>query len=598
MKKDLSRRDFLKGAAAGAVGIAAAGILSGCGNADEKTSPTPATTPTPTPVPPAEKWDMAADFVVVGGGTGLGGAVAAAAEGMSVIVLEKRGSVGGAMALSGGVSWIPNNVHSQEKGDSYEKSLTYLKHMQLTEGDEEIMYAFLDNTQNTLDTLKKGGVELMPMAYGVEYHSDWEGSQPTGGRSFVVQGEDGSMTTVGGGARLNEALVKACKNLGVEIITNTAGKKLITRRADPDGVPQVIGIVAVDSAGKEYRIKANRGVLLATGGFEWDDTLVDHYLKIPCHYAVSYSSNDGDGLRMVQAVGADLRLMNEFWGQAVYTKHGEYSREHGIPAPICCQTEKSVPGAILVDSNARRFCNEAADYDSHGHTMGGFTACIDNGWSCAPSWLIYDQTCYETYHVVGKGQDTLAPLEKGPFRAISVSPGCLGTRGGPRLNKHAQAVHVEGEPIVGLYAMGNCSGVGSPGMSYGGAGGTIGPAFVMGVIAAQHAAARTDVTDKDFFVVETASGSKIELKENEYLGEGSGISGPVKVKITVENGKMTAIEVVEHSETVGIGDKAVAQLPQIILDAQSADVDVIAGATITSKAIISAVKDAMSQAGL
>lgn len=47
-------------------------------------------------------------------------------------------------------------------------------------------------------------------------------------------------------------------------------------------------------------------------------------------------------------------------------------------------------------------------------------------------------------------------------------------------------MHVNGEPIEGLYAMGNCAGVGGPGPSYGGEGGTIGPAFTFGVIAVNH----------------------------------------------------------------------------------------------------------------
>ena len=159
-------------------------------------------------------WDMAADFVVVGGGTGLGGAVAAAVNGMSVILLESRDAVGGAMALSGGCAWLPNTEYSQANGDTYELSLTYLTHMQQEYKNFEVMNAFLDNTQLTIDTLAEGGVLLSPLPYPVEYHSDWEGACNGGGRTTVVAGEDGTMTTVGGGMRMNDALVKACENLG------------------------------------------------------------------------------------------------------------------------------------------------------------------------------------------------------------------------------------------------------------------------------------------------------------------------------------------------------------------------------------------------
>ena len=159
-------------------------------------------------------------------------------------------------------------------------------------------------------------------------------------------------------------------------------------------------------------------------------------------------------------------------------------------------------------------------------------------------------------------------------------------------------MHVYGEPVSGLYAMGNCAGVGAPGPAYGGAGGTIGPAFVMGVLAAQHAAARTDVTDNDFYTVDVVVGEQIELNENEYIGTGNGIGGPVKVKVKIEEGKMTAIEIIEQNETIGIGDKAIEALPKKILEAQSTDIETVSGATVTSKAIIEAVKDALAQAGL
>lgn len=536
----ISRRSFVGTAAAGA---ALAGMaVAAPAFADE-----------------IESWDYECDFVVVGAGTGMGGAVASAVAGMDTILLESRSTVGGAMALSGGCAWMPNTAFSQATGDSYETALTYLKHMQQGYKNEEVMYAFLENTQNTVDTLAAGGVNLQPMPYGIEYHTDWEGAWPAGGRSMMIPTEDGGTTkTVGGGWRLSDALETACDNLGVRTMTNTKGQRLVTKRASSDAVPEVVGIIA-EQDGAQITIKANKGILLATGGFEWDEELVTNYVRIPCRYFVSWPTNDGAGLRMVQSVGAELAMMNEFWGQTVYTAHGEYSKEHGEPCALACQTERSVPGAILVDANGRRFCNEASDYDSQGNTMGGYNNWGDNGWTCDPCWLVYDNVCYETYGVVGRGQDsgfpvpdiaeedmiivadtleelaekigvpaemlvrtvdefnlfaeqgrdpifhrgetfrplsrvteTLAPLTEAPYRAISVSPGCLGTIGGPRLNANAQVLHVYGEPIKGLYAMGNCAGVGSPGPTYGGAGGTIGPAFVMGVIAAQHAAAREE----------------------------------------------------------------------------------------------------------
>ena len=610
-------------------------------------------------------WDMAADFVVVGGGTGLGGAVAAAVNGMSVILLESRDAVGGAMALSGGCAWLPNTEYSQANGDTYELSLTYLTHMQQEYKNFEVMNAFLDNTQLTIATLAEGGVLLSPLPYPVEYHSDWEGACNGGGRTTVVAGEDGTMTTVGGGMRMNDALVKACENLGVNVFTGTTGKKLVTSRETSDSIPQVLGIIAEMTDGTTYAIKANRGVLLATGGFEWDEELVTNYVRVPCRYHVSYSTNNGGALRMCQSVGADLRLMNEFWGQSVYTVQGEYAKERGIPCSICCQTERAVPGSVMVDNNGRRFCNEASDYDSQGNTMGGYNNYFDNGWSADPAWLIYDNTCYETYNVVGRGQDTgfpspdipeeemvivadtleelaeiigvnsqqliktveefnegarqgidplfhrgetmrplstvsetLAPLETPPYRAISISSGSLGTKGGPRLNGNAQVIHVEGEPIVGLYAMGNCAGVGGPGPAYGGGGGTIGPAFVMGVLAARHAAAREDVTDTDFFVIEQSHDLGYEAGENEYITSGKGIGGDVIVCTSIEDGAIASVEILEHHETEGIGTNAIDSLPAAIVEAQGVDVDVVTGATVTSNAIISAVSEAMSQAGM
>ena len=89
----------------------------------------------------------------------------------------------------------------------------------------------------------------------------------------------------------------------------------------------------------------------------------------------------------------------------------------------------------------------------------------------------------------GDKRATLGPLEGGPYYAIEVKSGCLGTKGGPQTDVNARVIDVDGMPIEGLYAAGNV--MASPmGMTYGGAGGTLGPGMVFGFRAGRHAAAR------------------------------------------------------------------------------------------------------------
>jgi succinate dehydrogenase/fumarate reductase flavoprotein subunit len=88
---------------------------------------------------------------------------------------------------------------------------------------------------------------------------------------------------------------------------------------------------------------------------------------------------------------------------------------------------------------------------------------------------------------------TLAPLEKPPFYAIQVFSGALGTKGGPLTDTRARVLDVDGDVIPGLYAAGNA--MSSPlGMTYGGAGGTLGPAMVFGYLAGRHIAERVGGT--------------------------------------------------------------------------------------------------------
>jgi 3-oxosteroid 1-dehydrogenase len=81
----------------------------------------------------------------------------------------------------------------------------------------------------------------------------------------------------------------------------------------------------------------------------------------------------------------------------------------------------------------------------------------------------------------------LAPLERGPFYAVEMVPGDLGTKGGLCTDEYARVLDGQNAPIAGLYAAGNNS-ASVMGNDYAGAGATIGPAMVFGYIAANHLA--------------------------------------------------------------------------------------------------------------
>ena len=89
----------------------------------------------------------------------------------------------------------------------------------------------------------------------------------------------------------------------------------------------------------------------------------------------------------------------------------------------------------------------------------------------------------------------------------------------------------------------------------------------------------------------------VEYTDGTYEGRSDkGMSPGLKVSVTVEGGKITSVEVIEHSETDGISDPAIEGIPAAIVEAGSPNVDVVSGATYTSEAIIEAVQLALEGA--
>jgi len=97
-------------------------------------------------------------------------------------------------------------------------------------------------------------------------------------------------------------------------------------------------------------------------------------------------------------------------------------------------------------------------------------------------------------------------------------------------------------------------------------------------------------------VVWSMGSSEAGLKDGVYFGSAQGFGGQVEVDVTISGGKLAKIEVRPHLETPGIADPAIATLVEQMLSAQDANVDVVSGATYTSKALIAAVQQALCKA--
>ncbi|WP_071392986.1 FMN-binding protein [Bacillus tuaregi] len=91
-------------------------------------------------------------------------------------------------------------------------------------------------------------------------------------------------------------------------------------------------------------------------------------------------------------------------------------------------------------------------------------------------------------------------------------------------------------------------------------------------------------------------GGGSEWADGDYEGRAEGMHGDLVVNVSIEEGKISKVDIVEHAESPGVSDGAIEQVPQSIVEQQSTEVDTVTGATSTSNTIITAVNDALSKA--
>ena len=528
-------------------------------------------------------WDHEVDVVVLGsGGAGLTAALAAVAAGASVEVFEKAPTVGGTTAVSGGIAWIPAHNRSPEGELTVADALRYLRAQSLGSMDDALVETFVRTGPAMLDFVEAHSRLRFEIATGFpDYQPELPGGQPAGGRSFSAAPFDltqlgewanritsfpADWSNVGfdaetrarlhaaidertshlcvAGTALIAGLLKGLLDAGVTPRVNARAEQLVAEAGEITGV-------RIALPGQTMTVRARRGVILGTGGFEWDPVLVQAFLRGPMHGAVSPPNNTGDGLRMAMAHGADLANMGEAWWVPIVRIPGDTIE--GEQRSRSVRLERTRPRSIIVNAAGRRFVNEACDYNS----MAGAFQYLDprGGYVNDRGWIVFDSVHLQRYgflgiepgqpvpdwfcesadlvelaaktgidaagltstveewnrHVAagadpdfGRGSSaydgywgdesattlagkTLGPIDTAPYYAVPVCIGAMGTKGGPRTDPDGRVLHVSREPIPGLFAAGNAM-AGATGRAYGGAGGTIGPAMVFGYRAG-HAAA-------------------------------------------------------------------------------------------------------------
>lgn len=434
---------------------------------------------------------------------------------------------------------------------------------------------------------------------------------------------------------------EVAKQEGITVWYNAPAKELLQ---DP-ATKAIVG-VAVDHGGSKKNVYAKNGVILACGSYEANVGMIQTFAHRTGAYPIGSAYNTGDGIAMAQRIGAQMWHMNALSGPWIEAKVPDVDRCYWSCNSQWRFTKDGK--SIFVSSDAKRFMPESG-WNKHGHVSVGTSwlnkqlpekmwAIMDSagyedarGYRMAPE-NIYVQAdtieglaekleldpqalketvdSYNLYCTQGRDDDfgripeTLAALDEPPFYGIRVYQGFVNAQGGPKRNTRCEVLDMDDDPIPHLYSAGEL------GSFFAGAyvaGGNISEALYTGRTAgANAAAAKEDVevisvgseaAPTELIVADDPAGA-VECGENEYAGAADGIHESIVVKVTVENGKMTKIDVVEQHETGSVVGDLFETMPQRMIEANTYEVDTVSGATTASKGLQGAVAAALKKAGL
>lgn len=554
-------------------------------------------------------WDKQVDLLVVGSGAGgLLSALVGAANRADVLIVEKESQWGGTSATSGAGIWIPASDQAAEAGfhDTVADAFRYVRGLSADNVPNANIRAYVSTAADMLRWMGANTVIQYCAFPYPDYHAENPGGSPAGYRTHMPLPIDGRRLgrdvetlrfaspaaslfgylnwhfdetyvllfrekgwfphlvkslarywldlpfrfrsrkdrrlTLGnalvGGIRL------ALNDHKVPLWLNSPMQELVVEKG------KVTGAV-VRHKGRDLRIGARKGVILAAGGFDKNAAMREAYAPLYPNtlYSGGTAGNTGDSIRAGTEAGADTMNMQSAWAAPVFYVPGE---DRGR----LCTIERALPGSLMVNQRGIRYLNEAASYHIVGQQMARREA--EHG-DASPSWFVFDHRYrhnypvgpllplmpdwfqrgevqlilkkgktiealaedmgvdpgalvatvarYNSYAAAGEDPDfhrgqaaydkmygdprvapnpCLRPLDKGPFYAMPIYPGDIGTNGGLRTDDRARVVDVDGRAIGGLYAVGN-NAASAMGESYPGAGVTIGPALTFGYIASRDA---------------------------------------------------------------------------------------------------------------
>lgn len=418
--------------------------------------------------------ELTTDVVVVGaGGAGLAAAASAHENGAEVIVLEKQATVGGSTALSGGAIAATGTKFQEELGieDSKASWMELWKERQAKSNIDSKYpdYNFLDKFMDAAVVTTEWLVDYV----GHEYETVGGFGVDPAERLHFPKSEENTK----GGTVLTQNMEKFLLGEGIEILTETPAKELIT-----DDSGNVVGVIAENKEGK-VTINAKK-VILAAGGYAKNEELLEEYIPEAAgtsELSAAAAGSTGDGIIMAQEVGAAMyedpwviglgvgakvpgtgSLMMD-WTKVYVNSEGERFTNEEIHYAIATNKvlEQDSPWVIIDSTEANKQLVEALesaistdevvkadDLESLAENMGvpvdTFTKTMET----------YNKDANAGKDPMGKDPQYLVSIDTAPYYGVKLYGQTMGTFAGVKTDDSFRVLREDGSIVNNLYAAG------------------------------------------------------------------------------------------------------------------------------------------------